>query len=45
MSDAGGGADLGAFAELFGLEPPPAPDDAPAPRRGLFRRLREIVPW
>ena len=43
MSDAGGGADLGAFAELFGLEPPPAPDDAPAPRRGLFRRLRESI--
>jgi len=43
MSDAAGGADLGAFAELFGLEPPPAPDDAPAPRRGLFRRLRESI--
>lgn len=43
MSDAGGGADLGAFAELFGLEPPPAPDEAPAPRRGLFRRLRESI--
>ena len=43
MSDAGGGADLGAFAELFGLEPPPASDDAPAPRRGLFRRLRESI--
>ncbi|MEO2138740.1 MAG: signal recognition particle-docking protein FtsY [Thermoleophilia bacterium] len=43
MSDAGGGADLGAFAELFGLEPPPAPDDAPALRRGLFRRLRESI--
>jgi fused signal recognition particle receptor len=43
MSDAAGGADLGAFAELFGLEPPPAPDDAAAPRRGLFRRLRESI--
>jgi len=43
MSDAGGGADLGAFAELFGLDPPPVPDDAPAPRRGLFRRLRESI--
>ena len=43
MSDAGGGADLGAFAELFGLEAPAVPDDAPAPRRGLFRRLRESI--
>ena len=43
MSDTGGAADLGAFAELFGLEPPPAPDDAPALRRGLFRRLRESI--
>ena len=43
MSDTGGAADLGAFAELFGLEAPAVPDDAPAPRRGLFRRLRESI--
>ena len=43
MSDTGGAADLGAFAELFRLEAPAVPDDAPAPRRGLFRRLRESI--
>ncbi len=43
MTDGSAEGALGAFAELFGLEPPPAPDDAPAPRRGLFRRLRESI--
>ena len=44
MSDGQADADLGAFAGLFGLQPPAgALDDGEPRRRGLFRRLRDAV--
>lgn len=40
MAEEAGAADREAWGELFGLEPPPAEEEAPR-RRGLMARLRE----